>query len=103
MKSQVRIVLALLVVFSAGLIATSHAGESEAARTSELDIPVKVIDSGNGPADVVETDGDPDGWLGGQNLRPLPPINSGSAGTDSSGAPMMQSLLTFFLMFIGIG
>jgi len=80
MKSQVRIVLALLLVFSAGLVQPCLAVDHVEFQCPELDLTVRV--SGNtttsdeGPGETGEILGDPDGWLGGQNFRPTPPISS---------------------------
>lgn len=108
MKSQVRIVLALLLVFSAGLAAPSFAGAANATRSSELVCPasVRAADqavTSRGPGDIAETDGDPDGWLGGQNLRPTPPIESGSDEESLLGVGPLNNFLYFILIFIGLG
>ena len=106
MKSQVRIVLALLLVLSSGLAVPSFAGDADAIPSSELVRPVKGSnDTIKSADDTGETNGDPDGWLGGQNLRPVPPVESGSDEEDGlmSGGSLADSLLSFFLMFIGVG
>jgi hypothetical protein len=105
MKSRVSIILALLVIFSAGLADPLHATERESI------LPAQMDDSGTeqlsfaetGPGETGETLGDPDGWLGGQNYRPLPPITEGME-IDTTESPdwSLESLLFWFLMIIGM-
>lgn len=106
MKSRVSIIMALLVVFSVGLAEPLHAAERGWVQTEQLSITGKEKTSSStesGPGDTGETLGDPDGWLGGQNLRPTPPIANGLEFDDpDSPEYTYQSLFSWFLMFIGL-
>lgn len=107
MKSRASIILALLVVFSVGLAGPLHASERSWVQTEQLSITGKespATTSESGPGDTGETQGDPDGWLGGQNLRPTPPITTsmGLESPESRETISFESLFTWFLMFIGL-
>ena len=106
MKSRVSILLALLVVFSVGLAEPLHASERDWVQTEQLSVDGKdrPSSSDTGPGDTGETQGDPDGWLGGQNLRPTPPVVSGLEYDDGASREMtaMESLFLWFLMFLGL-
>lgn len=105
MRSRITAIMALLLVFSAGLVQPCLAVDHVEFQCPELDLTVRV--SGNtttsdeGPGETGETLGDPDGWLGGQNFRPTPPISS-----DMTQAPQgaggfvatLYALLKFFLV-----
>lgn len=106
MKSRVSIILALLVVFSVGLAEPLHASELDWVRTGQLAVDGKgrTSSSDTGPGDTGETQGDPDGWLGGQNLRPTPPVVSDLESDDGDSPEMtaMQNLYFWFLVFLGL-
>lgn len=105
MKSRVSIILALLVIFSTGLAGPLHAAERDSILSGQLDISGREQPSStdSGPGETGDTLGDPDGWLGGQNLRPLPPISSGiKIETTESPARGLERLLFWFLMIIGM-
>ena len=107
MKSRMIMVMALLLVFSAGLVQPLHAAECVVVQTQELDLAVRGLEGSStddGPGETGETQGDPDGWLGGQNLRPSPPITSDGLAQAPSGtggllAKFYQALLQLFLIF----
>ena len=104
MKSRVTIVLALLLVFSAGLVEPLHAAQRDVLQTMELDDSAKVVSPSVddcGPGDTGETQGDPDGWLGGQNLRPSPPIIADDLKQDpQSPRGFIASLLALIQLFM---
>jgi hypothetical protein len=106
MKSRMIMLMALLLVFSAGLVQPLHAAECVGIQTLELDQPAKGprdTSSQDGPGDTGETLGDPDGWLGGQNFRPSPPMTSDDMTQASKGTggllATLQALLQLFLIF----
>ena len=106
MKSRMIMVMALLLVFSAGLVQPLHAAECVVVQTHELDLAVRGLEgpgTDDGPGDSGETQGDPDGWLGGQNFRPSPPISSDDLAQAPSGtggilATFYYALLKLFLI-----
>ena len=106
MKSRMIMVMALLLVFSAGLVQPLHAAEFVGVKTMELDQPTKgphAPSSQDGPGETGETQGDPDGWLGGQNFRPSPPLSSDDMTQASKGTggllATLYALLQLFLIF----
>jgi len=103
MKSRVIMVMALLLVFSAGLVQPLYAAECVVVQTQELDLAVRGIESSstaNGPGETGETQGDPDGWLGGQNFRPSPPISSDDLAQAPSGTGgILATLLALLQLF----
>ena len=105
MKSRVSIILALLVIFSAGLADPLHAAERESILSGQLAFSGKEqpSSSDSGPGETEETLGDPDGWLGGQNFRPAPPNATGMV-IDTTESPewTVGRLFSWFLMIIGI-
>jgi hypothetical protein len=105
MKSRVSITLALLVIFSTGLAVPLHAAEWDSILSGQIDVSGKeqLGSTETGPGETGETLGDPDGWLGGQNYRPLPPITSGmEVVTTESPDWSLGSLFFWFLMIIGM-
>jgi hypothetical protein len=107
MKSRMIMVMALLLVFSAGLAQPLHAAERVVIQTQELDCPARgghdsLLTGGSG--ETGETQGDPDGWLGGQNFRPTPPLSDGDdleqapSGTGGIIATLL-ALLQLFMVF----
>jgi hypothetical protein len=105
MKSRVSIILALLVVFSVGIAEPLHAHERSMIQTEECSVAGRSnpSESETGPGETGETLGDPDGWLGGQNLRPAPPIASGmSFESPEDHEITLGSLYYWFLMYIGL-
>lgn len=105
MKSRVSIILALLVIFSTGLTEPLHAAERDSNLSGQLDVSGREqpAPSDTGPGETGDTLGDPDGWLGGQNLRPAPPSTSG-INIDTTESPdwSLERLLFWFLMIIGM-
>ncbi len=105
MKSRVSIILALVVIFSAGLAEPLQAAERDSILFGQWDLTGRETLSSpdSGPGETGETLGDPDGWLGGQNLRPLPPMTSGMR-IDTTESPEwgLERLLFWFLMIIGM-
>jgi hypothetical protein len=108
MKSHVSIIMALLVIFSAGLAEPLHAAERNSIFSVQLDDSAREQPSlsNTGPGDTEEALGDPDGWLGGQNYRP---VTSDPLGTDSMEVEISESpswtigkILLWFLMIIGM-
>ena len=105
MKSRMTIIMALLLVFSAGLAEPLHAAPRESLQSMELDDPVKKstcpsVDE-TGPGETGETLGDPDGWLGGQNFRPSPPITTdGLEQAPPSPGGFIASLLALIQLFM---
>ena len=104
MKSRMIMVMALLLVFSAGLVQPLHAAERVVVQSEQLDLSLRGIDissTNDGPGETGETQGDPDGWLGGQNLRPTPPPTTGD---DLAQAPqgtggLLATLLALLQLF----
>ncbi|RKZ05606.1 hypothetical protein DRQ53_02675 [bacterium] len=105
MKSQFSIILALLVLCSVGFVAPADAGDDDAFRTFQVELTGQVIaPRDSSPAGgAEETDGDPDGWLGGQNVRPAPPIIKGEGLGFDPGGGLFERFFALFLMYIGIG
>ena len=106
MKSRMIMVMALLLVFSAGLVQPLHAAECVVVQSEDLDLSVRAIQgcsTDDGPGDTGETLGDPDGWLGGQNFRPPPPLSSDDLTQAPSGTggiwATLLALLQLFLVF----
>jgi hypothetical protein len=103
MKSRVSIILALLLVFSTGLMEPLHAAERATTQTSGSDREFCGPPVGGGDhGDTGETQGDPDGWLGGQNLRPAPPlVNDLEAAPQSPDRfwAVLIALIQVFLIF----
>lgn len=105
MKSRMTVIMALLLAFSAGLVQPSLAADRVGIQCQELDLtasgPENPTTSDTQPGDTGETLGDPDGWLGGQNFRPTPPLTG-----DMTQAPQFDggllaklfALLKFFLV-----
>ena len=105
MKSRMMMIMALLLVFSAGLVQPVHAAERVVVHTPELDVPAKGFhgsQNGNGPGETGETQGDPDGWLGGQNFRPTPPISSDNLAQGPSGTGGILATLVALLQLFQI-
>ena len=105
MKSRMTIIMALLLVFSAGLAEPLHAAQRDALQTMELDDSVLKINcpstDDSGPGETGDTLGDPDGWLGGQNFRPAPPITTdGLEQAPLSPGGFIASLLALIQLFM---
>jgi len=104
MKSRMILIMALLWVFSAGLVQPLHAAECVVVQTEEMDLASRggtgsTVDEG--PGETGETQGDPDGWLGGQNLRPLPPITDDTITQASSGTGgLLATLMALLQLFL---
>lgn len=84
MNSQRRIGLVLALAFVvAAVAAPAAAGVKQDGTTLQLqrppvETPVGPKKGNDGPGDVLELNGDPENWLGGQNVRPKPPSNGNS-------------------------
>jgi hypothetical protein len=105
MKSRMTIILALLLVLSAGLAEPSHAAQSDVLQSMQLDDSARKITcplaDDSGPGETGDTLGDPDGWLGGQNFRPSPPITTdGLEQALPSPGGFIASLLALIQLFM---
>ena len=106
MKSRVSIILALLLVLSAGLMEPLHAAERATTQTLGSEQSPREFfgprGDGGDRGDTGETHGDPDGWLGGQNLRPAPPVANDLEAAPQSPDGFLATLIAlmqFFLIF----
>ena len=105
MMSRLTIILALLLVFSTGLAEPLYAAQRDTLQSMELDdSAMKIIcpsADDSGPGETGDTLGDPDGWLGGQNFRPSPPITTdGLEQAPLSPGGFIASLLALFHLFM---
>jgi hypothetical protein len=56
--------------------------------------------NGGSSGDTGETQGDPDGWLGGQNLRPAPPVVNGLEAAPQSPDGFWAALIALIQVFL---
>jgi hypothetical protein len=110
MKSRICLSLALLLVFSAGIVSPLQAAEARYDRVDvygEPDTPTRTVDPTDDPSD--ETQGDPDGWLGGQNFAPTKPNPDGSglmvepdSETSDTFVKTMEQLILRTMLYVGL-